>query len=171
MNKLLLTLIVCLTITSIFAQTQEPKQKSDSEIVDDFLKKDSIGFFSQDPLLDSTSLAERNKSMREYYLYKNFGYEHRAKVFKWQLLSTKIIFVVVLFLVLCGVFFSGLQFYYAVKKGNTSDDLSKSLATDITASATEIKVSSPVLGVIILTLSFLFFYMYLIYVYPIKDVF
>lgn len=38
-------------------------------------------------------------------------------------------------------------------------------------STSGIKVSSPVLGVIILALSLAFFYLYLVYVYPIKEIF
>jgi hypothetical protein len=41
--------------------------------------------------------------------------------------------------------------------------------TEIEASVTGIRVSSPVLGVLILVISFLFFYLYLIYVYPVVD--
>ena len=42
--------------------------------------------------------------------------------------------------------------------------------TTISASAKEIRVSSPVLGVIILIISLLFFYLYLIYVFPIEEI-
>ena len=42
--------------------------------------------------------------------------------------------------------------------------------TQIEASLQGIKVSSPVLGVIILTISLLFFYLYLYFVYPIENV-
>lgn len=43
--------------------------------------------------------------------------------------------------------------------------------TQLEASLQGIRVSSPVLGVIILALSFLFFYLYLKYVYPINEIF
>lgn len=49
---------------------------------------------------------------------------------------------------------------------NSSDPVS---VTKIEASLQGIKVSSPVLGVIILIISLLFFYLYLIFVYPVKD--
>jgi hypothetical protein len=42
--------------------------------------------------------------------------------------------------------------------------------TELEASLTGIKVSSPVLGVIILALSFLFFYLYIKFVYPIHEI-
>jgi hypothetical protein len=43
--------------------------------------------------------------------------------------------------------------------------------TEFEASAKGIKVSSPVLGVIILVISLAFFYLYLVYVYPISEIF
>ena len=91
---------------------------------------------------------------------------HRREVFEWQLSSSKIIFYVVIFLVLIGVFFSGVQFYAAHKKNFMDDKV-----TEISASAKGIKVSSSVLGVIILIISLMFFYLYLVYVYPINEIF
>lgn len=45
------------------------------------------------------------------------------------------------------------------------------LKTDLEASIGNVKVSSPVLGVVILLLSLMFFYVYLVYVYPIQETF
>lgn len=100
----------------------------------------------------------------QYYLYRIFGYQHREKVFRWQLFSSKVIFVVVLLLVLIGIFFSYIQFKKSFQTG-------EHLQTDLEASAQGIKLSSPVLGVVILVISLLFFYLYLVYVYPIVETF
>jgi hypothetical protein len=43
--------------------------------------------------------------------------------------------------------------------------------TSIEAGKSGFKISSPVLGVIILTLSLAFFYLYLVHVYPVSDTF
>ena len=43
--------------------------------------------------------------------------------------------------------------------------------TEFSASLKGIKVSSPILGVVILIISLAFFYLYLVYVYPIEDIF
>ena len=43
--------------------------------------------------------------------------------------------------------------------------------TELSLSLREVKVRSPVLGVIILTISLAFFYLYLVHVYPIRNVF
>ena len=93
--------------------------------------------------------------------YFETGLEHRTRVFHWQHLSTRIIFFVVLSLVFAGLFFAWVQF----RQGSQDQD------HEVEISMQGIKVSSPVLGVIILTLSLAFFYLYLVYVYPIQEIF
>lgn len=98
-------------------------------------------------------------SLDRYYAYYSSALEHRRALFAWQLLSSKITFAVVIFLVLAGVVFAGIQFFRPHEPETSTVD----------ASLTGIKVSSPVLGVILLTLSLAFFYLYLVYVYPIHE--
>lgn len=107
-----------------------------------------------------------NQAMQEFYAYRSAGYKHRSLVFEWQLFSSKIIFYVVVFLVIIGLFFSGVQFYAAYK-----NNFVETKSTEISASTSGLKVSSSVLGVIILVISLLFFYLYLVYVYPINEIF
>lgn len=115
---------------------------------------------------DSVTLTRYYETLTRFFEYRISGYEHREKVFSWQLISSKVIFFAVLFLLIVGVYFSYLQFRKAMKAGSGAD-----LKTDLEASSTGFKVSSPVLGVIILVISLLFFYMYLVYIYPIRNVF
>jgi hypothetical protein len=110
------------------------------------------------------TLAALQEAVQGYYEYRSNGYMHRQRVFEWQLVSSSVIFAMVVLIVLVGLYFSWLQFRLAMKTG-------KSETTTLEASQTGFKVSSPVLGVIILTLSLAFFYLYLIYVYPIVDTF
>ncbi|MDX1670861.1 MAG: hypothetical protein R3211_00865 [Balneolaceae bacterium] len=122
--------------------------------------------------LDDSTLEIYNKALYAYYEYRVSGFQHRKKVFAWQLFSTKLIFWSVLLLVFSGITFSGIQFYKSMRMDRSGDtsDLDESI-TEFEASAKGIKVSSPVLGVIILVISLAFFYLYLIYVYPISDIF
>jgi hypothetical protein len=107
-------------------------------------------------------------AMREYYSYRVSGYQHRQRVFAWQFVSSKLIFATVLILAFAGIYFAAIQFHKGLSgKGAAAAQA----ATDIEASLKGIKVSSPVLGVIILVISFAFFYLYLVYVYPIHEVF
>ena len=48
--------------------------------------------------------------------------------------------------------------------------VSEPAVTEIVASIGEVRVKSPVLGVVLLVISILFFYLYLVYVYPIHNV-
>jgi len=94
----------------------------------------------------------------EYY---EWGIAHRKRVLWWQHMSTRAIFFVVLFLVGAGIYFAWVQFRAAPTSGATSE---------LEISMQGVKVSSPILGVIILTLSLVFFYLYLVYVYPVNEV-
>jgi len=93
--------------------------------------------------------------------FSNFEFElnHRENVLRWQHLSTKIILFVVLVLVGMGLYFAWVQFH----SGSRDESVN-----ELNISMDGIKVSSPVLGVIILTLSLAFFYLYLVHVYPIS---
>jgi len=104
----------------------------------------------------------------------------RSRVFEWQLLSSRIIFVVVLLLVGAGMYFAAVQFRVAMiraRRDAVSDapgqggGATESLATKLEFSAKGVVVNSSVMGVLILTLSLAFFYLYLSYVYPIENVF
>jgi hypothetical protein len=117
------------------------------------------------------------QAIREYYAYRISGFQHRRRVFDWQLLSSKIIFVVVVSLVSTGIYFSGIQFHASLRSiPSTKGDVevrptAPETGTQIEASLSGVKVSSPVLGVIILVISFLFFYLYLVHIYPIDEIF
>ena len=121
----------------------------------------------------SEDTAKRYQSaMAAYYEYRRAGYDHRLRVFEWQLVSTKIIFAVVLILVFAGIYFAAIQFHHGLRKERVAKPAEEAPeATEFVFSLKEFKVRSPVLGVIILTLSLAFFYLYLVYVYPIVNVF
>jgi hypothetical protein len=110
------------------------------------------------------------KAISEYYL---FGLDHRKKALQWNLTSSVIIFWSVIFLVFSGILFAGIQFYTSLHNAKNKGSINaENLSTELEASLQGgIKVSSPVLGVIILVISFLFFYLYLKYVYPITEIF
>jgi hypothetical protein len=106
-------------------------------------------------------------ALRAYYDYRVRGYEQRLQAFEWQGWSTKAIFFAVLGLVLAGVVFAAVQFGVGLRRTGTAGETSSELAIDLKG----VKVSSPVLGVVLLTISLAFFYLYLVYVYPIMNVF
>lgn len=117
-------------------------------------------------------------AMQRYYEYRASGYAYRSRVFEWQLLSSRIIFVVVLLLVGTGIYFAAVQFRAAMRAATraaasvepTTTSPGASLTTQFEISGKGIVINSSVMGVIILALSLAFFYLYLVYVYPITDV-
>ena len=113
--------------------------------------------------------AALQEALRNYFGYFKFGVAHRQDVFAWQLFSSRIIFWVVLSLVGLGMYFAAKQFQHGLRTGfgkaNESD------VTEFAASLAGVRVRSPVLGVIILVISFAFFYLYLRVVYPIEGTF
>jgi hypothetical protein len=105
-------------------------------------------------------------ALREYYTYLQKGLQHRQRVFAWQHYSSITIFVVVILLVGAGVYFAAVQFHRGLNQGAAGGT-----ETQFEAGPGGLKVSSPVLGVIILVISLVFFYLYLVYVYPIQEIF
>jgi hypothetical protein len=127
-------------------------------------------FFSYDPKqMDENSRKSFLKARTDYFEYFSAGYRHRQRVFQWQLASSKIIFVVVVLLVFSGIVFAAIQFYAGLKK--VTGDKEQVTVTTFEAGSTGLKVSSPVLGLIILVISLAFFYLYLVYIYPIEEIF
>lgn len=117
-------------------------------------------------------------AMQRYYEYRASGYAYRSRVFEWQLFSSRVIFVVVLLLVACGIYFAAVQFRAslgamrrATGAGAADAPAAIPLGTQLEVSAKGVVINSSVLGVIILGLSLAFFYLYLAYVYPIQNVF
>ena len=123
--------------------------------------------FLSDPATNEKYLA----ALREYYTYRIEGLQHRSDVFEWQLFSSKLIFVAVLALVLAGIYFAAVQFHTGLVRKGKANVAESEERTELVASVKGVKVSSPVLGVVILVISLAFFYLYLVYVYPIQEIF
>jgi hypothetical protein len=102
--------------------------------------------------------------------YYDRGLKHRSRVIEWQHLSSMVILAAVLLLVAAGMYFAWSQFRAGQRAGALVDD-QRPQPTHIELSTSGFKVSSPVLGVVILAVSLAFFYLYLVYVYPIKEIF
>ena len=91
-------------------------------------------------------------------------YQQRTAAFAWQAVASKIIFWLVTILVLSGMAFSGIQFWFGLRRGTVSE------TGDVDVSLAGVKVRSQYLGVVTLALSLAFFYLYLKTVYPIVEV-
>jgi hypothetical protein len=113
---------------------------------------------------------------RAYYDYYAAGLTRRTKVYEWNNLSTRVIFVVVLGLVGIGVYFSWKQFFGVMRPAAVTDrqapaETAEAAYTELEAGIRGIRVKSPVLGVVLLAVSLAFFYLYLVFVYPVTEQF
>jgi hypothetical protein len=116
-------------------------------------------------------VAERcTEALYAYYDYYTFGLAHRQRVIWWQHISSRIIFGIVLSLVIIGVYFAWRQFSAALNDVNSRGSGAEMPTSTVEIGSKGVKVSSPVLGIIILTLSLAFFYLYLVFVYPIVEI-
>lgn len=136
--------------------TEKSPRPADAGIRDPMMPLPPSALLSDPPTKEKYLAA-----LQEYYTYHIAGLQNRRQVFKWQLFSSKVIFAVVLVLVFAGIYFAAVQFHTGLGRGEERTEFI----------ALGIKVSSPILGVIILVISLAFFYLYLVYVYPIEDTF
>ena len=133
--------------------------------------------------MDEQAKAGYARALKGYYDYLERGYTYRSTVFEWQLFSSRLIFSIVILLVLAGLVFAAVQFYVAMVAAKAERlrqargtppppgaDAVAGLASELGISDKGITVKSSVLGVVILALSLAFFYLYLVYVYPIHEV-
>jgi hypothetical protein len=117
----------------------------------------------------AVELHEQWRAFRsQCYRYLTDALKHRSNSIEWQQFSTRVIFWTVLTLVALGMYFSWVQFRSAMKFAKRG--VPEGLGGEAEIQVSGLKVSSPVLGVIILALSLGFFYLYLAFVYPIREI-
>lgn len=133
---------------------------SDTIVIINPGQKDSI--FNE--IMDSLSIEISKLKLQKM----QFGITHEEDVYTWQLYSSKWIFIIVIFIVIIGIIFSAIQFVDSIRK---SKEISNSITdTEITASLTEVKIKSSLIGLLILIVSILFLFLYLHFIYPITVV-
>ena len=76
-----------------------------------------------------------------------------------------------LLLVFSGICFAAIQFHGTFRRKDEIGAPNSHEVSEFEASLKGVKVSSPVLGVVILVISMVFFYLDLLFVYPIENVF
>ena len=116
----------------------------------DFLKKQRI---------DTAKI--KIELIKTFYKSQTKAYNYRNNLFDFQLDSGKTLFYVVIIMVFIGLYFSYLQFRTALGKNIPE--------TTVDLSFKNIRITSSVIGLIILVVSLAFLYLYLYYVYPITE--
>lgn|GEM_PF-7015705 len=155
--------------------SQEPEFSFSTQV--DSLEKANDDMETRASIENSLTKIAQEEYYRESFI-------HRKNTFQWQYETGKIIFAVVILIVICGTVFSGMQFYQSLKEvhlkekfyqrslaNNTAPEAVPEISdnkTDIELSSSGVKVSSSLVGILVLIISIVFFYLYLIYVYPIN---
>lgn len=100
----------------------------------------------------------------KYYEYLGKKAEINLSQFMWQKMASNWLLFLVIVVVISGVVFSGFQLW----KASQIDDFGKSSSIEL--SVQRIKITSSVVGVIVLSISIVFLYFFLIEVYRINIV-
>ena len=90
--------------------------------------------------------------------------EHNEKILEWQRFASNITLLLVVLVVLAGIIFSGVQLLRIIQLGKPLSD------TNLEISAGKIRVTSSIVGVVILVLSLGFLYLFLIEVYQLTPI-
>jgi hypothetical protein len=179
----------------MFAQSTKDTSvtaKSIKSKFDEFRETSSTGFVEKDTLvkqarelsLEQFKTALATEKLKQTELKEEeFAIQHRQRSFSFQYSSSIVIFIVVIVIVLAGLLFSAWQFNFTLRQIKAHEkrashsatanlqpqsNIEESLKNQLELSTTGIKANSSVLGVIILALSIAFFYLYILYVYPIR---
>jgi len=157
-------------VAFVFLTSMCPAQDSGNSFLEDFdktAKADTTKESSLKGKLKKELLLEEKKTeleiMKTEYLMKSLT--HRDRVFFWQHTASIIIFIVVLIIVLSGLFLSYLHFYKDLKSQNQI----AVVGTEIELNFKGLKITSSLIGLLILVLSIAFLYLYLVYVFPINE--
>jgi hypothetical protein len=173
---LTLKLVVTFFIIPICANTQQTLLNNTDSVLryNDSIANALIRSPYSDSLLNNTTSYDALKkdtvylmyqqAQMAYYMFKKNEFVQANRVFNWQLITSKIIFIIVNLIVLSGIWFSGVQFYSSLRKGEKAEE------SKFVISGKGVSISSSVLGLLILILSIVFFYLYLVHVYPIKPI-
>lgn len=193
-SRVMLFALILLVAAPITAQDEQSKtdQQTKAEALKAFTQEASEGaerslqMYGVDAFPCDKDMANEQvhksclAARQAYYDYYARALPRRTRVYEWNNFSTKVIFVVVLGLVAIGVYFSWKQFFGMTVRPKTeaSQDEQQAehekreereLVTELEMGLKGIKVKSPILGVILLTVSLAFFYLYLKYVYPVTN--
>jgi len=130
--------------------------------------------------LDTATNAHYQAALQAQYDYSSYSYKYAQRTFEWQYWTGQIIFWIVLALVASGLLFSAIQFYFGLRHPLPAPNLDSQASENVepkTAEASSefeatlqgIKIKSSVLGLLILAMSMVFFFLYLKYVYTITN--
>jgi hypothetical protein len=119
---------------------------------------------SKQPAYDSSNkeVAQKLHEMQIASLNQRIAYyDDYISLYHWEMTASSVILWLTVVVVVCGLVFSGMQLWHAMKVGQNTDGTWE-------ISATGMKITSAVVGLIVLAMSIAFVYLFLDRVYPVK---
>ena len=109
-------------------------------------------------------MAETYRQLQEaHYRYEIELLEHRRDVFRWQLFASYTVLGIVALVTLAGLAFSAAQLLNALRLSQPQPNI------DLEVSAGKLRITSSVVGVVVLTLSLAFVFLFLDRAYEIEE--
>lgn len=168
MRFFVMTLLAVLLFAS-HLPAQDTARSSASKLWDEMDSIDNV------VVNKAKAITERNDLPKEMLLkYREFAMKNVKQVFNWHYYSSIMIFILVVSIVVMGLYLSYRQFRLQEWVTQHSDSKkvpvvkSEDGSTTFEVGKDGIKINSAVIGLIILTISLAFFFLYLKYVYPIQ---
>ena len=122
-------------------------------------------------LLNKNIEAQNSPVQQKYLQAQIAGYEHNIALMKyvqsmldWELFASNFSLWLVSLIVLAGVAFSGLQLWQATKLGVPQAE------TQLEIAANKFRLTSSVVGIVVLGMSFFFFYLFVKEIYAVKPI-
>ena len=162
--------LVLLTVLECGAQTGTPP------LIEETMKRsvetsaNALNGHAPAPMASCGSMSGPGREECEAALRAEFRYEttrlaHRSAVFAWQLYSSKLIFGLLTMIVLTGIGLTVWQFRHIFSRRRAGGE---ELNSELEITMEKIRVNSSVVGVVVLSLSLAFYFLYLRYVYPVE---
>jgi hypothetical protein len=119
--------------------------------------------------------------------YQIFLLQRARDAYEWQQIASWFVLFLVTFVVVAGVLFAGYQLYWSLQPfpkhargaaatgaksgaGGSGTGPEATAASDFSVGAQGIRITSSTVGVVVLTISLVFLYLFIIHVYPITPV-
>ena len=163
-SALLFVSFSCLAFAQSSPANEPTREQLQTQIaiMKDYIKKleENAGNRSVDPELQKAYIAVQKKR----YEYLAAVFQINIDAYRAQQTASTVILFLVVFVVAAGILFAGFQLWKSVSVAGVQS------TSDLEVSASKVRVTSSVVGVVVLTLSLVFLYIYTKEVYHIRVV-
>ncbi len=178
---ILVTVLLQFITVNVKAQSDDKNTEAKKKFyhAQDSLKLIGTADSNEEIVNDPTSEESKYNSMMKQSFTNQyvFNVEHQKRTFTQQYFSSIFIFIMVVIIVCMGLVLSYKQFKlneeivrHSMKQNNGTIEKGTDTSASMEVSKDGIKMNTAVIGLMILVISLVFFFLYLTYVYPIEIV-